>query len=309
MFLDTRYEPWAKTHLKTAEFQLARIRSDFEDLLDRPMAEFSASVIEDFRQRWKKGGLQPRSINRDIQRLQSVLSRAVAWKILERHPFTDLKPLKTDKTGRVRFLTADEEKALRNALVQREAGLKAARKRFNAWRLARHMRPLPEREGEFLDHLRPMTLLAMNTGLRRGELLSLRWADLNFAGKTLTVRAASAKSGHSRYVPFNTEALGVATTWHRRKGEPKGDALVFPGRDGDRMTRVDTAWGSLMKLAGIENFRFHDLRHHFASKLVQAGVDLYTVKELLGHSEILMTQKYSHLAPDNLRLAVEKVAG
>ena len=76
------------------------------------------------------------------------------------------------------------------------------------------------------------------------------------------------------------------------------------------MTRIDTAaWGTLMKTAGLKNFRLHDCRHHFASRLVQAGVDLYTVKELLGDSQIAMTEKYSHLAPDNLRLAVEKVAG
>ena len=85
--------------------------------------------------------------------------------------------------------------------------------------------------------------------------------------------------------------------------------LLFPRADGKRMKRIDTAWGSLMKAAGLQNFRLHDCRHHFASKLVQAGVDLYTVKELLGHSEIAMTERYSHLAPDNLRLAVEKVAG
>jgi site-specific recombinase XerD len=64
-----------------------------------------------------------------------------------------------------------------------------------------------------------------------------------------------------------------------------------------------------MKLAGLRNFRLHDCRHHFASKLVQAGLDLYTVKELLGHSEIAMTERYSHLALDNLRVAVEKVVG
>jgi site-specific recombinase XerD len=75
------------------------------------------------------------------------------------------------------------------------------------------------------------------------------------------------------------------------------------------MTRIDTAWASLTKLAGVKNFRLHDCRHHFASKLVQAGVDLYTVKELLGHSEIAMTERYSHLAPDNLRAAVDKMAG
>lgn len=94
--------------------------------------------------------------------------------------------------------------------------------------------------------------------------------------------------------------------WHERQGKPGHDALVFPGPTGKRMTRIDTSWESLMKLAEIGNFRLHDCRHHFASKLVQAGVDLYTVKELLGHSEIAMTERYAHLAPDNLRVAVEK---
>jgi len=64
-----------------------------------------------------------------------------------------------------------------------------------------------------------------------------------------------------------------------------------------------------MKAAKLKNFRLHDCRHHFASKLVQAGVDLYTVKELLGHSEIAMTERYSHLKPENLRAAVERLAG
>jgi integrase len=168
---------------------------------------------------------------------------------------------------------------------------------------------LPEREGELLDHLKPLVLVALNTGLRRGELLGLTWDAVNFSGKILTVTAATAKSGHTRRVPTNREALEILTAWHERQGKPKGDALVFPGHEGERMKRIDTSWESLMKAARLKNFRLHDCRHHFASKLVQAGVDLYTVKELLGHSEIAMTQKYSHLAPDNLRAAVEKVVG
>lgn len=307
-FLSSRYEPWARAHLKSAEFQIARLRSDFADWLDRPMHEFNPFAIEGLRQRWKKGGMQPRSINRDVQRLQAVLSRAVEWGIIAKHPLAGLKPLKVDRTGRVRFLTEDEEDALRTALETREEGLRQARARFNAWRLARGRKPLPEREGDYLDHLRPLVMLALNTGLRRGELLGLTWGAVNFAGKLLTVTAATAKSGHTRRIPLNREALEVLTAWHARQDKVKADALVFPGPDGGRMKRIDTSWETLIKAAKLKNFRLHDCRHHFASKLVQAGVDLYTVKELLGHSELAMTERYSHLAPDNLRAAVEKVA-
>jgi integrase len=308
-FLDGRYEPWAKAHLKSAVFQLARLRSDFKDWLDRPMTDFNAFVVEGMRQRWKKGGMQPRSINRDVQRLQSVLSRAREWDVLTSNPLAGLKPLKADKTGRVRFLTADEEGALRKALETREEGLREARARFNVWRMARGRKPLPERDGDYLDHLRPLVMLALNTGLRRGELLGLTWGAVNFSGKMLTVTAATAKSGHTRRIPLNREALEVVTTWHARQDKPKSDAFVFPGYDGERMKSIATSWRSLMAAAKLKNFRLHDCRHHFASKLVQAGVDLYTVKELLGHSEIAMTERYSHLKPENLRAAVEKVAG
>ena len=85
--------------------------------------------------------------------------------------------------------------------------------------------------------------------------------------------------------------------------------LVFPGQSGDKLTRIDTAWRSLIGRAKLTNFRFHDLRHHFASKLVQEGIDLYTIKELLGHSDLAMVQRYGHLDREkNLRVAVAKVA-
>jgi integrase len=178
-FLEGRYEPWAQTHLKSAAFQLARLRSDFADCLDQPLRAFNRFMIEGVRQRWKKAGMQARSINRDIQRLQSVLSRAVEWGVIDRHPLAGLKPLKADRTGRVRFLTVEEEAALRKALAEREERLREARIRFNTWRIARGKKPLPKREGDYLDHLRPLVLVALNTGLRRGELLGLTWGAVN----------------------------------------------------------------------------------------------------------------------------------
>lgn len=306
-FLDGRYESWATDHLKSAAFQLARIRSDFADWMDRPMYELTEFAIEGMRQKWKREGLKPRTINRDIDRLHAVVAKAAKWGVLDRHPFEGLKQLKTDKTGLVRYLNPDEESALHAALVKREQKLREARMRFNTWRIARGRKPLPERTGDYLDHLRPLVLVALNTGLRRAELLGLTWSAVDLHHKLLTVVATNAKSGNTRHVPLNTEAFDVLTAWKERQKKPAADALVFPGSDGRRMKRIDTAWDSLMRTAGIKKFRFHDCRHHFASRLVQAGVPLNTVRELLGHRDIETTMIYAHLAPSNLRAAVDTI--
>ena len=88
-FLDDRYEPWARTQLNSAVFQLAPLRSDFREWPDRPMTKLNAFVVEGMRHRWKKAGMQPRSISRDIQLLQSVLSRAVEWGVPTKLPRLD----------------------------------------------------------------------------------------------------------------------------------------------------------------------------------------------------------------------------
>jgi integrase len=212
-----------------------------------------------------------------------------------------------DKTGRVRFLSGDEEAALRAALKAREDRLRAERVRFNTWRIERHREPLPERNGDHIDHLRPMVLLALNTGMRRGELFSLTWSAVDLDAGIVTIVAESAKSGQTRRVPLNTEAVNVLTTWRKRQGDDAADGLMFPGAGGARLTNITKSWAGVVKAAKLRSFNFHDLRHSFASKLVQRGTDLNTVRELLGHSEIKTTLIYAHLAEGNLRAAVERV--
>ena len=307
VFLNERYEPWAMAHLKSATVQLQRIRSDFADRLHSPMTGLHPLAVEGIRQGWRKAGKRPRTIERDIQRIQGVLSHAVECGVLDRHPFKGaLKKMQYDKTGRVRFLSAEEEAALREALTEREDRLRAERVRFNAHRIARHRKPLPERNGEMLDHLKPMVLLALNTGMRRGELFSLKWPEVDLESGVVTVRAESAKSGQTRRIPLNTEASTVLTTWRARQSNG-GKGFVFPGIGGGRLTNITKSWAGLVKLAKLHAFNFHDLRHSFASKLVQRGTDLNTVRELLGHSEIKTTLVYAHLADGNLRSAVERV--
>jgi integrase len=305
-FLDDRYEPYALGSMKSGAQQLVRIRSDFADRLDKPMTTLTTFWAEGLRRQWKKDGKAAKTINRDFQRIEAVLARAVQWKILDTHPLADFKPLKTDQGGRVRYLTAAEEAELRKALVAREARMRAERIRMNTWRIERHMDTLPDRDGDHLDHLRPLVLLALNTGMRRGELFSLKWENVRLGEKWLTVIAATSKSGQTRRIPLNAEALTVLTAWRERQEDT--DGLVFPGVDGERFNNINKSWNGVVKNAGLENFKFHDLRHSFASRLVQSGVDLNTVRELLGHKDIQTTQIYAHLDPENLVTAVEKVA-
>jgi integrase len=149
-------------------------------------------------------------------------------------------------------------------------------------------------------------LVALNTGLRKGEIFGLRWSDVDLLGAQITVRGEGAKSGQTRYVPLNTEALDVLQRW--QGATPDENGFVFPGRvEGEPLDDVKKAWRAVVKAAKLQRFTFHDLRHTFASKLVMAGVDLNTVRELLGHADIEMTLRYAHLAPAHKAAAVAKL--
>jgi integrase len=130
----------------------------------------------------------------------------------------------------------------------------------------------------------------------RGELLKLRWRSVDFARRLLTVEGPDAKSRQTRHVPLNDEAIRVLKSWREQSSD---GARVF-----EISTGFKTAWGKILKRANIVGFRWHDLRHHFASRLVQLGVPLNTVRDLLGHSSVAMSLRYAHLAPDQRREAV-----
>jgi integrase len=304
-FLDAKYTPWVLAERKSGGATLARLRHNFVDLLDRPMQDISPWVVEKWRAEQLKRGKQKSTLNRDITGLKSVLAKAVAWDVLSSHPLANLKPIKLDTKGRVRYLTDDEEALLRVALTIRDDRIKAARARANAWRRLRGYAEMPSLETQaYGDHLTPMVLLTLNTGLRRGELFNLRWEALNVQAKVLTVHGATAKSGQTRHLPLNREALAVLEVWCQQS---PGEGYVFPGKGGQRLDNTRKAWKRLLQEAGITDFTWHDLRHSFASKLVMAGVSLAVVRELLGHADLTMTLRYAHLAPDHKASAVERL--
>jgi integrase len=306
-FLIEHYGPWVTAERKAGKATLASLRTQFGPLFNgKPLAGVTAWNVEKFKAQRLTAGTKAATVNRDLDRIRAALNKAVEWGLLATNPIAGVKRSKGGQVHRVRFLDVAEEARLRNALLARETERRRQRASGNAWAQARgrDKRPLWARD-EFTDHLMPITLLALNTGLRRGELFGLTWECVSLGRKQLTVAAGTAKSGTVRHVPLNAEAYSVLRRLHKYR-DARTD-LVFSGASGARLTHMNRSWGGLVRSAKLTDFRFHDCRHHFASRLVMEGVGLFTVKELLGHSDFDMTQRYAHLSPEHRAVAVEKL--
>jgi integrase len=199
VFLEHEYGPWVTAHRKTGAETVERIETTFREFLTVPLQDINLARVERWRSTRLAKGRTPATVNRDIASLRSVLSRALEWGVLATHPLAKLKAAKVDAVGVVRYLSQDEERRLRTTMAERDERRRAARLQANAWRRDRKYQEL-EAFGTYTDHLTPLVLLALNTGLRRGELLALRWEDLDFARAILTVRAANAKGAQTRHL-------------------------------------------------------------------------------------------------------------
>jgi integrase len=178
-----------------------------------------------------------------------------------------LVPHRREDNARLRFLSKDEERGLRIKI--REL--------------------CPEREPEF-D-------LALYTGMRRSEQYRRRWEDVDFERRLLTI--SQSKNGAMRHLPLNASAVHALADL-RSKNEHS--EFVCGG------VKEPRHWFEpLVVAAGLKDFTWHCLRHTFAGRLVMAGVDIRTVAELMGHRTLAMTMRYSHLAPDHQRAAVDRL--
>ncbi|MEM9303512.1 MAG: site-specific integrase [Pseudomonadota bacterium] len=254
----------------------------FAGIADKKLADLSPIDFERWKATRRKAGIKDSTIHRDLAQMQSALKLAVTHGYLEASPAAGVKLPRLDRVARVRYLDNDEERRLLAAVNGRT------------------------------DYLRPLVLLALNTGLRRGELFALQWHDARLTDSPrVTVEGGKAKSGQTRHVPLNKAAKAALVGWKATSAETGPDALVFPsprrGPAGEvrPLDNIKRAWAALLRDAKVSGFRFHDCRHHFASRLVMAGVPLNSVRELLGHADLTMTLRYAHLAPDNLAAAVE----
>lgn len=301
-FLTEHYSPWLCEHLRTGEAIERKIRMAFKGLLNTKLSAISAFHVEKIRTEYTKAGKRT-AANRYAEMIKALMARAHKWGFIEVNAIAGKVSRHREDPGRVRYLDAAEEARLLEALDRREAKQREERARMITWAKQRRYPTLPDLSGlAFTDYLKPLTLAVLYSGMRRGEAFSLLWTDINFDQNTITIRPESAKSQRMRHVPMCAALRQVFEQW---RAQASGQGLVFPSpKTGKRLDNVTSSWEALMKDAKIEGFRFHDLRHSFASKLAMGGVDLNTIRELLGHADLKMTLRYAHLSPARTQAAV-----
>lgn len=220
------------------------------------------------------------TVNRNLTLLRAIFNRGLRHDRIKGSPMRTMK-LDKENNWRRRVLSAEEEPRL--------------------------LRALPKR-------LRPLAVGALHTGMRLGELLALTWKDIDFANGTIIIREAKSGEGRIAWMSPIASATLKALRRERIGGGAAGadlsivrDQHVFQDARGAARTNLWRYWCVALKKARIEDLRFHDLRHTFASRLVNQGVDLYRVKTLIGHKTLRMTERYAHVAAEHLREAVNRL--
>jgi integrase len=261
-------EDHAKPNKRSYKDDIHRKKRLIDFFKGKSLSEISRQDVERFKARLSQE-VSPATVNRHLALLKTIFNKAIEWGKTKTNPVQGVK-LYRENNQRVRFLSEEEE-----------ARLKV----------------------KFPPQYWALVELALHTGLRRAELFGLRWSDINFQTKIITIPRS--KSGQKRHVPMNSRVIELLRKLpSRMKGE-----WVFPNSSGTaplyERNFVRRVFNPAVKEAQIENFTWHDLRHTFASRLIMKGVDLRTVQELLGHKDITMTLRYSHLSPAHKIAAVQ----
>ena len=249
---------------------------------DKPLSDIAPFDLEKIKKAMTKAGRAGRSIVYALAVVRQVFNYALTNDLYTgKNPAGPAGKVKrpTTDNSRTRYLSREEATALLAEL--------AARSR----------------------DVHDMALLSIHTGMRAGEVFSLTWADVDLAGGVLLLK--DTKSNKNRPA-FMTEAV-KAMLQARTKSAPAG--LVFPARNGKKIVQASDTFNRAVDKLGLnegitdrrQRVTFHTLRHTFASWLVESGTDIYTVQELLGHSDLKLTARYAHIGENSLRAAVQRL--
>lgn len=244
------------------------------DITLEKLEVYQASRLTEHRQPRKEGGkvgglIKPATVNRELSDLKHMFTKAEEWGLIPDSLLKTARKVKPFKlnNSRLRFLSVSESVTLIKACGR---------------------------------GLREIVTFALNTGCRRSEIYSLTWEHVDL--KHGFIRIAESKNGEARDIPINSTLAVMFKGIVRRIDSP----CVFVNPEtGTRYQDIKRSFATACRKIAVMDFRFHDLRHTFASHLVMAGVDLTTVSRLMGHKSLAMTLRYAHLAPDHLKRAVD----
>jgi integrase len=275
VFADEFLQTYCKQNKKSwqgDEIHLENLKSFFKG---ETLQSIGPEMIERYKAK-RRTEVSPASVNRGLSCLRTMFNKAVEWGRLETSPLRTIKKLK-EPQGRERILSAEEARRLLDCAS---------------------------------DAIRPVLVVALNTGMRRSEILSLKWSNVDLTRGYIFIE--DSKSGKSRKIPMNA---AVMEAFLRLPHE--AEFVFLNSGTGEHVKDIKTAFHAACRRAkkdpndeedpGIVGLRFHDLRHTAASKMIEAGVDLVTVSKILGHASITMTMRYAHPTPENMRRAVERL--
>ena len=263
------YLVWAE-HQKA--FDNKKIGSELllREFGDIPLSTFTIKAVEQYQAKRIKLGRKPATVNKELAILKHMLHKSIEWGMVSEEAVKGALKVKllAENNRRLRFLSKEECGTLINKCA---------------------------------SHLKPMVVTALNTGMRRGEIFGLTWGRVDLKHGFMLLDTS--KNGERREIPIN--ATLRAQLEELALSNVDGHRFVFHEQGGNPFGSVKRSFKSACEAAKIKDFHFHDLRHTFASQLVMAGVDITTVKELLGHKDIKMTLRYAHLAPSHKVKALE----
>jgi integrase len=234
------------------------------------ISEINPFLIEKYKQKRKEDGVSVRTINVELACLRHMFNMAMRWGKAQKNPLKEVKLFK-ETEGKDRILSPEEEVRLFDAIRSSKRTL----------------------------HLEPIVFTALATGMRKSEVLNLKWSNVDLVNRLIVVEGT--KSGYVRKIPMNTRLTEVLSSAKKISQAEN----VFVNERGEPYKSFRTSWDHVLQRAKIEDLTFHSLRHTFGTRLGMAGVDVKTIQELMGHRDIKMTMRYSHPTPEHKRKAVE----
>jgi integrase len=274
-FVEKQYLPHVKVYKRSWQQDEQMIHRHVMPLWSQAkLTDITREDIQDFQVLMIADGMKPGSVNRYMALVKYIFNLAEKWEIIVKSPARGISKV-ADNSRKERYMSKEETS-----------------------RLLAVLKDWPDRV------MADLIKFLMLTGARKSEACHALWENINLQRGLWIVPAPMSKSGKPRYIPLSQAAIDLLE--NRRIN---GSRYVFPSpKTGRAIILRHKAWDKLRKQAGIPDVRLHDLRHQFASLLVNHGRSLYEVQKLLGHADISTTQRYAHLSQDTLKDATEIVS-